>query len=176
MPYKLTFDAEKSLAATAYLAQKTGETMYPILKMLYLVDRLHLERYGRPVTGDEYVAMTEGPVPTEIYDWMKFLRGDREYSKFPAARNYLAVNPETFAVSVVQMPDAEVLSESDAECLDAVVEIYRQRDKWRIVELAHDDAWKATSKNKFMDIMTIAATLKDGPTLTQHLSERFTED
>jgi hypothetical protein len=30
--------------------------------------RNHLRAYGRPVTGDIYVAMADGPVPLRVYD------------------------------------------------------------------------------------------------------------
>lgn len=173
MPRQFEFEPEKALAATAYLAAQTGETMYPILKMLYLVDRLHLERYGRPVTGDRYVAMKEGPAPSAIYDCMKYLRGDRQFSRCPNAEDYLQVNKETHDVSVVKMPDTDVLSATDMECLEAIVEMAHKKGIWFVVNASHDEAWKATSKNAFMDIMTIAASLHDGPVLTQHLAERF---
>jgi len=175
MPRQFDFDADKALAATAYLAGHTGESMYPIFKMLYLVDRLHLERYGRPVTGDRYVAMKEGPAPSAIYDCMKVLRGDRQFSTCPNAEAFLEVNPRTHDVSVRKMPEMDVMSATDMECLEAIIEAYKTRGSKYVVEQSHDEAWKATSKNRFMDIMTIAATLKDGPVLTQHLAERFTE-
>jgi uncharacterized phage-associated protein len=173
MPRQFEFDSEKALTATAYLAAETGETMYPILKMLYLVDRLHLERYGRPVTGDRYVAMKEGPAPSAIYDCMKFLRGDRQFSSCPNAEEFLEVNRDTHVVSVRKMPSMDVFSSTDIECLEAIVEMFRRKGARSVVNESHDEAWKATSRNKFMNIMTIAATLKDGPVLTQHLAERF---
>ena len=176
MPRKFEFDPEKALAATAYLAKESGETMYTILKMLYLVDRLHLERYGRPVTGDRFFAMAEGPAPTEIYDWMKFLRGDRKYSSFPKAANFLSVDPATHDVFVIASPDIEVLSATDLECIDAVLAILHEKGGPHIRDLSHDAAWKATSRNRPMDVMTIAASLKDGPILAQHIADRFPDN
>ena len=173
MSYKPTFDAEKSVAATAYLAHGTGESMYPILKMLYLVDKCHLERYGRPVTGDRHVAFKEGPAPSAIYDLMKFLRGEHQYSDYSEARDFLNVNATTHAVTVVKMPDLDVLSPSDLECLDEILALYREKGKWHVIDVSHDEAWKATSRNGFMDIKTIAAACEGGPVLIQHLAERF---
>ena len=172
MPYQPPFDAEKSLAATAYLAKQSGETIYTILKMIYLVDRAHLKRYGRPVTGDKFIAMKEGATPSRIYDSMKFLRGERKKRNWlPNAEKFLKVDPKTHDVSVVKMPGLDVLSASDMECLDEVLAILQQRKRWHIHELAHDAAWKATTRNSKMDIMTIAKSL--GSAVAEHLADRF---
>ncbi len=42
--------------------------------MMYFADRLHLERYGRFICGDSYVAMKNGPVPSFTYDILKARR------------------------------------------------------------------------------------------------------
>ncbi|WP_409530306.1 Panacea domain-containing protein [Shinella sp.] len=41
------------------------------LKTLYYADRAHLQRYGRPITGDRYIAMENGPVPSYAYNAVK---------------------------------------------------------------------------------------------------------
>ena len=39
-----------------------------LIKMLYLVDRKTLLRWGRPITGDEYFTMKLGPVLSRVHD------------------------------------------------------------------------------------------------------------
>lgn len=46
-------------------------SQFDILKTLFFADRAHLNKYGRPVTFDEYVAMPDGPVPSLAYDVLK---------------------------------------------------------------------------------------------------------
>ena len=41
------FDWRKAVSASSYLASKTGESLYFVLKMLYLADKAHLDQYGR---------------------------------------------------------------------------------------------------------------------------------
>ncbi|MEQ1715723.1 MAG: Panacea domain-containing protein, partial [Hyphomicrobium sp.] len=50
---------------------KPGVTQYYIGKILFFADREHLLDYGRPITGDRYVAMEHGPVPSAIRDILK---------------------------------------------------------------------------------------------------------
>jgi len=175
MPSQFEFQPEKSLALTSYLASRSGETMYTILKMVYVADRLHLERYGRPITGDHFISMNEGACPSKIYDSMKALRGENNKNYLPNSEKYLEVDATTNDVSVKDMPSIEVLSASDIECLDEVVSILKRLGRWEIRAMAHDDAWKNTIRNATMDIMTIVQSLKDGDILAKHLEARYSD-
>lgn len=49
----------------------TYVTQYEIVKSLLLADQGHLSKFGRPITFDNYVAMKDGPVPSQAYDMLK---------------------------------------------------------------------------------------------------------
>jgi uncharacterized phage-associated protein len=173
MAAQFEFQPEKSLAATAYLASKTGETMYTILKMIYVMDRLHLERYGRPITGDRFAAMKEGACPSRIYDSMKVLRGDQNTNYLPNSELYLDVDATTNDVSVKDMPPLDVLSATDMECLEEIVALHDKEGRWVFREMAHDAAWQKTRQNAIMDFTAIAQSLEDGDILAKHVETRF---
>jgi uncharacterized phage-associated protein len=175
MPSQFEFQPEKSLAVASYLASRTGETMHAILKMVYVADRFHLERYGRPITGDRFTAMKEGACPSRIYDSMKVLRGEQSTNYLPNSEKYLDVDATTYDVSVKDMPSLDVLSASDIECLDEAISILKRLGRWEIHKMAHDAAWQKTSRNATMDILTIARSLKDGDILEKHLQTRFSD-
>ncbi|NCC05824.1 MAG: DUF4065 domain-containing protein [Proteobacteria bacterium] len=42
-----------------------------MMKGLYNSDKAHLHKYGRPVTGDIYVKMSYGPVPSLVCDTLR---------------------------------------------------------------------------------------------------------
>jgi uncharacterized phage-associated protein len=172
MPSPFEFQPEKSLAAIAYLAHRSGETMYTILKMVYAADKLHLERYGRPITGDLFAAMKEGACPSRIYDSMKVFRGDNNTNYLPNGEKFLAVDPTTFDVTVKDMPSLDALSASDMECLDEVISILKRRGRWTIRDMAHDAAWKKTTPNATMDFLDIAEATEDGEIVAEHLRAR----
>jgi len=70
-------DISKAKAVILYIAGKFGETdFHKVFKILYLAERAHLVKYGRPIVGDTYMAMKYGPVPSFIYDAFKAIRGD----------------------------------------------------------------------------------------------------
>ena len=64
---RFNFDWQKTVDAIEFLAQqKPGMTQYYIGKLLFFADREHIMDYGRPITGDRYVAMEHGPVPSAV--------------------------------------------------------------------------------------------------------------
>src|SRR5438094_5768402 len=69
-PIKFTFNERKAAQAASRLIQQSGGEMnyLALMKLLYLVDREALIRFGRPVTGDRVVSMKHGPVLSRIYD------------------------------------------------------------------------------------------------------------
>src|SRR5438552_3868866 len=73
MPVEFQFDFPRTLAAITYIASKDipDLTTYKILKIIFLADKTHLTKYGRPITGDRYCALPDGPVPSRIYDLFK---------------------------------------------------------------------------------------------------------
>lgn len=114
-------------------------------KLLYFADRQHLLKYGRPIIGDEYHVMKDGPIPTkglaQIQDF--FLTNPKgthdaafdEYLRVvrPMWRNY----PH---IELAKEPDFEVFSDSDLEVLADVAKRLGRKTAWQLRELAHKDA------------------------------------
>ncbi|WP_374473374.1 Panacea domain-containing protein [Arenimonas sp.] len=170
-------DVYKATAVVAFLVQGTGESMYPVMKMLYLADKLHLERYGRFIVGDSYAAMKEGPVPRGTYDLMKHVRGEPQ--AIPGAdhaRTVLAYEPN-HQLRLLADPDLEQLSDSEVECVSEVIELYKSFGKWGIRDLSHDDAWRAAWRKRIfaksipMEIESIASELQNASELLEHLRD-----
>ncbi|WP_116809182.1 Panacea domain-containing protein [Steroidobacter cummioxidans] len=172
MPANLpAFDAEKAVEVIAYTASRAGTDLYVTLKLLYLADKLHLERYGRFIFGDWYAALEYGPVASHAYDIMKHARGDRPVSLAKHARAVLRVDPQTNAITILREPDLDELSRSDLECLDEAIEKYSKLGFGEIKRLTHDDAYNATARNGQISVESIAATTKRAAELIQHLSD-----
>jgi hypothetical protein len=64
------FDERKAAqVAGRLISQGGGEMNYmALLKLLYLIDREALLRWGKTITGDKIVAMKHGPVLSRIFD------------------------------------------------------------------------------------------------------------
>lgn len=66
----MTFNEKKTTQAAARFLTLAGKRMnyMKLIKLLYLMDRAALIRWGRPVTGDKYFSMKLGPVLSEVLD------------------------------------------------------------------------------------------------------------
>src|SRR5882724_2767190 len=71
MPF--SFSHRKATQALNFFARKAGGRINKMkaLKLVYFADRYHLRKYGRPVVGDEYLAMNYGPVASGTKDLAK---------------------------------------------------------------------------------------------------------
>ena len=68
---RFTFNPQKAVEAIIWIIRRGESNIYNILKIFYEADKYHLNKYVRPVTGDHYVAMQFGTVPSGIYDLTK---------------------------------------------------------------------------------------------------------
>lgn len=143
-------DAEKALEVVLYVSHKTND-LFHIVKILYYADKLHLENYGTLITGDYYVAMEDGPVPSGAYDLIKYVRGD-EYTydaKIVNARPEKAIKVNDDIVEPVRNPDLDFLTESDRECLDKAIEKYANMDGKQLWKVVHQEkAYNNTERNR----------------------------
>ena len=154
-----------------YTSIRAGTAMYETLKLIYLADKCHLERYGRFIFGDWYVAMEYGPVPSGAYDVMKQARGDRQQSLAPHVVLAFRVDPATNVITALREADLDELSASDRECLDEVIDRYGKLGFGGLKDVSHDEAYKATLRNQQISIDAIAAMSDRAPDLIQHLAD-----
>ncbi|MBE0431787.1 MAG: SocA family protein [Dehalococcoidia bacterium] len=166
------FDRTKAIEAILYLAHRISDSdIYGICKLLYLVDKTSLEKYGRFVFGESYSAMKEGATPSNAYDLLK------EAARAPV--NGLSV--EGNQVVALREADLDCLSDSDIECLDRIIGIYGNTPNWQRAREAHDDAyqkaWNARGNRQSarMSVESIAELLADADHLLDYLSNRDAE-
>jgi len=133
---RITFKYNRGKAIQAalwFLAQHGG--MLPrlkLVKLLFLADRTHLARYGRPIAGGNYVAMKLGPVCSEFLDDLR---------KSPG-RPTLPLRSDGHKVVAKAGADEEMLSESDIEVLREVNCRYGNLDRFALADLTHKlKAW-----------------------------------
>ena len=141
------FDKEKSLNALLYVANRVQrKDFHKIFKIIYFADRQHLADWGRPITGDTYIAMEAGPVPSRLYDMLKIVRGDsylpdmEGLSKYFQVENWMYVRP-------LQDADLNKLSANEQEAMSEAIEKYAALSYDEIKEKSHDVAWRSTARD-----------------------------
>ncbi len=132
------FNEEKTLAAILYLANQDGKIdLYALLKTLYYADKNHLHEWGRTITGDFYVRMPYGPVPSNAYDMLKSVRGDRAWKT--DLKDFLSFEGKT-TIKPLQLPDMNKLSETNIVALQKSFKERGHKSFPALRREAHNDA------------------------------------
>lgn len=148
-PLKFPFSFAKALDALAFVANRwQGITPFYVAKVMFFADKWHLNEYGRPVTGDTYIAMPRGPVPSTIRDMVeeKF-----EFIEEPTNfRNMLRFEKRSYRHVYSNVSDSTLisLSESDKECLEAAIKHCRGKSLSDLSNETHrDKSWANAPAN-----------------------------
>lgn len=135
MEIKFEYDSLRAAEAALSLLNLHGGSMdlLKLVKLVFLADREHLARYGRPIIGGKYVAMKHGPVPSVFYNWIdgcKILE-DKD----------IDVSENT--VSGKRTPNTYYLSETDVETINDTFDKYGHMSTSQLWRMVHDlNAWK----------------------------------
>lgn len=170
------FDSEKALEAILYVASRAPiPDIYHVGKILYFADRLHLERYGRLISGDNYSAMKDGPVADNAYDIIKIARGDGRYipngCDVDTIRSTLSVSDGRggHRVRALRPVDDDAFSDSDIACINEALEIYGRMSFGEIRRISHDNVWESANENGDIPLEVLAASCEDGEKLIAYL-------
>lgn len=153
-------DIDRVLAAVSYIihiSEKSGAlfTQYDVIKSMFLADRAHLNKYGRLISSDNYVAMVHGPVATVAYDLLKqnpILMRKYRLDSLPWKMNRGQNGKNTYHSSDVSWIDM-VLAPSDKKLLEWAVTTIQSLDFGQIRRLTHEDkayldAWEDEGDRK----------------------------
>ena len=137
------FSHRKTTQVLNFFARESGGEINKLkaLKLVYFADRYHLRRFGRPITGDEYLAMPHGPVASGAKDLTEmgdFLSDDeRAYGA-----QFLAPVDRYSYRSAAEL-DGRTLSESDRMALTWAWEKFGQMDHFKLADYTHQyPEWK----------------------------------
>jgi len=142
-------------------------SQFDILKTLFVADKEHLNKYGRPITFDEYVAMPDGPVPSLAYDLLKdALEAQREAGiESPLWKSMSDGGKKKRFFEASRDSSDDILSESDVEELIAAlikIKSWGYKKTWDYVHAdpAYIEAWekRGNSQHHHMEYSMILNT------------------
>lgn len=151
---KFAFSERKAMEALAFVARaRPGFTPLFVAKVFFFAEKWHLNRYGRPIIADTYIAMPRGPVPSTIKDfidakwgWVEKPEDIEEAITVDRAKRPFRLMPGS------REPDLSVLSETDIECLKAAVEFCAIKTADELSAITHHEkAWQRAPVNGPMD-------------------------
>jgi uncharacterized phage-associated protein len=122
-------------AACLFLERDSGQkNIMKLVKLMYLLDRLSLDRRHAPVSGGDYLSMRNGPVTSEMLDLINAGRlngdSDRRWQECVSNRTNHEVNLE-------KMPAREHLSDAEVSLLDEIWASHGDKDQWQLADWCH---------------------------------------
>lgn len=147
----MSYDSRKGKEVLKYLIAQGVHDIYRILKAVYFADKYHLEHYGRQVNGNQFIAMKYGPVPSELYDFVKAARSG-------IITGFDAVDYDLYCD---EFPDLDWLSETDIEALDHGIQAVSEIGFGELKDKSHDEAYKNTELNTPMNVDDIISQFQN---------------
>jgi hypothetical protein len=157
------FNEQKCIASLLHILKTLNRSSnkQELFNILYLSDKLHLNKFGRPVVGDTYMETENSPVPSLLCDLIK--------REAPIILDNLSVNSET--IDALNEPDYNELSESELECLNQVIFDNNNLNFEELTKKSHDN----TYMNRYVDGKLIKMSYIDILTYNENLEDIFLE-
>jgi uncharacterized phage-associated protein len=132
---KSRFDEAKSTQMAGMLLQLAGNRMnyMKLIKLMYIIDREALKRWGHPLTGDEYYSLPHGPIVSRVYD---LIADEPDLSSSQYWNDFIKTHD--YEVQLAKPTPSESLSQADMELVQEVFRRYGHLNQWQLRDLTHD--------------------------------------
>lgn len=170
---------DKIVELLLYLAHKRPNAdHYQAVKFLYLADKEHLNRYGRPITFEKYAAMPYGPVASNAYDLLK--NPKKNFAKFNITElpfERLELDRMVFIGKPLRSVDHDVFSKTDLAVFNEIITKYGTCSFKDLYDLTHEHfayrhAWDhIRSPEKKSVVMRYEDMLDEFPEKQSYLEE-----
>lgn len=132
------FNYKKAVQALNFFAEKEGGQINKMkaIKLIWLSDKLHLISNGRTITGDNYYAMKNGPVPSSTRNILEQNNIALEQDELDYSSSYIL--PDGYDFKTKKTTDLTELSKSDLSVLEQVYLDYGKYDKFYLSEMSHE--------------------------------------
>lgn len=166
------FKKNRAINAILYVAKALERSdIHKICKILYFADQMSFSKYGRSITGDTYIAMNYGPVPSYIEDIFKAVRKQSYFSKYATEFAGIFSFKNDYILVAEKEPDMDCLSESDVRCLDYAIEKCKDLDFERLTAISHGYAWSNTAKDRPISVDDILKECGDSDEYIDYVNE-----
>jgi len=127
-------EAKATQAAARFVKLRGGKMSYmKLIKLLYLLDREALLRWGRTVTTDR-VSMPQGPVVSQIYD----LITEEQPAGLESCWRAHISEPHNGEVELLKEPSPDDLSKAEEDLIEEIFRIHGTKNRWDLVRYCHD--------------------------------------
>ena len=136
--YKISYN--KAIEVIVWLANmQPGIDIYHVVKIMFFADKLHLNKYARPLVGDRYIKMQYGPVPSAIKDLItkNMWLSPQQSEKISTAIDI--IDEKHYKIIPKRKADLSFFSKSDISCLTESFENYKNATFEELYTLTHQE-------------------------------------
>jgi uncharacterized phage-associated protein len=145
--------------------------IYKVLKILYLADKVHLLKWGKLITSDNYIKMAHGPVPCLCSSIIRFVQGKN--NKFDSAIKKEFKILKNDKLRNLTEPNYRYLAKSNINCLKQAIKNYGQLNPKQLEEETHNDGIYNSVKTRNITVFDMAKVLDRSGALTKQLLETY---
>lgn len=124
--------------AARFLSGAAGQTLsyMKLIKLMYLVDREAIKRWGAPVTDDTYYALNYGMVLSQVKELINEGEGQGVWTE--------AIEPSgRYDVKLIGNPGEDELSRAELHLIEEIQSVYGSLSQWQLSDLTHTfPEWK----------------------------------
>jgi uncharacterized phage-associated protein len=130
------FNISRATEAACLFVERGGGQMniMKLIKLMYLLDRLSLDRRNSPVAGGDYLSMRNGPVTSEVLD---LINAGKLIGESDQRWEQCVSNRTNHEVKLERMPAREHLSDADVSLLDEIWAEHGSKDQWQLGDWCH---------------------------------------
>lgn len=163
---------DKIVELMLYLAHKVpGSDKYQVVKFIYLGDREHLVRYGRPIVQEVYYALDYGPVASKAKSLMerdRWVMNEAGLDDLPFAIGTKPLKHKS--VETLGEPrrpvDFDLFSKSDVRVIDEILDKYGASTFDDLFKLTHGhfayrNAWENKKPHSKRALMRYVDMIED---------------
>lgn len=134
-PIEFNDDPLKTVQAAALFLKLNQQPMeyMKLIKLLYLADRIALERMDETITGDKYVSMEHGPVLRKVYG---LITHGPIYDETHVWVKHISP-PQGYCVELCADPGKGELCEEEEKIIEDVYKKFGSIEVWNISNLTH---------------------------------------
>ena len=149
----MNHDFQDKTQLANYLVRKFGNdgvSIIKAIKMIFLADVYALRTYGTMVSNDEYYALKNGPIASEIDDILEqdnnLNEEELQYIKSFLERDGKKTTWDT--ITSIQEVDEECLCDLEKKVIDTIYEKYKDYSEQELIDLTHQYyVWKEHEQN-----------------------------
>lgn len=134
-----SFNFKRAVQCLNYFATKEGGKINKMkaIKLIWLSDRLHIRKYGKPITFDKYVAMKNGPVPSSIRDFTQDCSPFLEDVEIQY-RDAFITPISKYDLETTNEPELKVLAKTNVKVMDEVYQVFGDKTHFELSDLSHN--------------------------------------